>query len=124
MVTMEVFKVFTFEAAHRLPNVPPGHRCAGLHGHTFSVEVRVRGPVGPDSGWVQDFADLKSAFQPLLDKLDHACLNEIQGLENPTSENIARWLWVRLQPALPGMCRITVQENCTCGCIYAGEDLP
>jgi 6-pyruvoyltetrahydropterin/6-carboxytetrahydropterin synthase len=120
--TMEVFKNFTFEAAHRLPHVPAEHKCARLHGHTFSVEVRVRGTVGSISGWVKDFADLDSAFRPLLDSLDHTCLNEIEGLENPTSENLARWIWIRLQPALPGLCRVTVQENCTCGCIYRGEE--
>lgn len=121
-MTMEVFKTFTFDAAHRLTGVPPGHKCARLHGHTFSVEIRVRGLVGEESGWVQDFADLDSAFRPLRERLDHTCLNEIEGLENPTSENLARWIWRRLRPGLPGLCRVTVQENCTCGCIYCGED--
>jgi 6-pyruvoyltetrahydropterin/6-carboxytetrahydropterin synthase len=115
-MVMEAFKVFTFEAAHRLPHVPPGHKCARLHGHTFSVEIRIRGEVGTDSGWVRDFADIQSAFQPLLERLDHTCLNEIEGLENPTSENLACWIWARLHPLLPGLSRITVQENCTSGC--------
>lgn len=119
---MHIFKTFQIEAAHRLPSVPPGHKCARLHGHTFMVEIRVRGRVGEESGWVQDFADLDAAFRPLRERLDHACLNEIEGLENPTSENLARWIWRRLRAALPGLCRVTVQENCTCGCIYCGED--
>ena len=120
-MSVEIFKVFTFEAAHRLPYVPPDHKCYRLHGHTFSVEVRVRGDVGEKSGWVQDFADLWEAFQPLQEQLDHRYLNEIEGLENPTSENLARWIWTRLRPALPGLCRITIQENCTSGCVYRGE---
>lgn len=118
---MEVFKVFTIEAAHRLPNVPAGHKCGRLHGHSFRVEVHVRGPVGRDTGWVMDFADVKRAFEPLFEQLDHNYLNEIEGLENPTSENLARWIWERLSPALP-LSKITVSETCTSGCVYEGED--
>src|SRR5919201_972343 len=92
---MDVFREFTFEAAHRLPNVHSSHKCARLHGHSFRVEIHVRGPVGDSSGWVMDFADLKAAFQPLYDQLDHNYLNEIEGLSNPTSENLARWIWRR-----------------------------
>ena len=120
--TMDVFKEFTFEAAHRLPNVHSSHKCARLHGHSFHVEIHVRGPVGESSGWVMDFADLKSAFQPLYDQLDHNYLNEIEGLSNPTSENLARWIWRRLRPSLPVLCQVTVRETCTAGCIYRGED--
>src|SRR5436189_1156576 len=87
---MEIFKEFTFEAAHRLPNVPSGHKCARLHGHSFKVEVHVRGAVGSETGWVVDFADIKDAFAPLHRQLDHNFLNELDGLQNPTSENIAR----------------------------------
>jgi 6-pyruvoyltetrahydropterin/6-carboxytetrahydropterin synthase len=119
---MDVFKEFTFEAAHRLPNVHSSHKCARLHGHSFRVEIHVRGPVGDSSGWVMDFADLKTAFQPLYDQLDHNYLNEIEGLSNPTSENLARWIWRRLRPSLPGLCQVTVRETCTAGCIYRGED--
>ncbi|GAB4452800.1 MAG: 6-carboxytetrahydropterin synthase QueD [Armatimonadaceae bacterium] len=119
---MEIFKVFTFEAAHRLPNVPEGHKCARLHGHSFRVEVHVRGPVGETSGWVMDFADIKEAFQPILNRLDHYYLNEIDGLENPTSENIARWIWQHLRPRLPQLSRIVVYETCTSGCVYTGDD--
>jgi len=121
MATMEIFKKFTFEAAHRLPHVPAGHKCARLHGHSFRVAVHVRGPVGARTGWVQDFAELKDAFEPLHAVLDHNYLNEIPGLENPTSEELARWIWQRLQPALPGMCRIVVRETCTSGCVYEGS---
>lgn len=117
---MEIFKQFDFEAAHRLPNVPAGHKCARLHGHSFRVTVYVGGPVGDTTGWVMDFADIKAAAQPLIDQLDHRYLNEISGLENPTSENIARWLWQRLGPALPQMTRIVVHETCTSGCEYRG----
>ena len=93
---MEIFKEFTFEAAHRLPNVPAGHKCARLHGHSYNVSVHIAGPIGDDSGWVRDFADLSCAMRPVLDQLDHYYLNEIAGLENPTSEVLARWIWDRV----------------------------
>jgi 6-pyruvoyltetrahydropterin/6-carboxytetrahydropterin synthase len=118
---MEVFKEFTFEAAHRLPHVPAGHKCARLHGHSFRVEVHVGGPVDPELGWVMDFGEIKSAFAPLHAILDHQYLNEIEGLANPTSENLARWIWDRLALSLPGLSRIVVRETCTSGCVYRGE---
>ena len=118
---MEIFKEFTIEAAHRLPNVPAGHKCGRLHGHSFRVEIYVRGPVSDSAGWVIDFSDIKKAFQPLHDELDHNYLNEIDGLANPTSENLSRWIWKRLVPVLP-LSRVIVRETCSSGCIYAGED--
>jgi 6-pyruvoyltetrahydropterin/6-carboxytetrahydropterin synthase len=118
---MDIFKRFQIEAAHRLPNVPPDHKCARLHGHSFHIEIRVRGPVGDASGWVMDFADLGKAFDPLFRQLDHQYLNEITGLENPTSENLARWIWARLKPSLPLLYRVTVQETCTAGAVYEGD---
>src|SRR5438270_11517710 len=90
---MELFKEFTFEAAHRLPYVPADHKCARLHGHSYRVELHASGPVDPQSGWIMDFAEIKSAFKPLLARLDHYYLNEIEGLENPTSQNLAAWIW-------------------------------
>lgn len=119
---MDVFKDFTFEAAHRLPNVPPGHKCARLHGHSFQARVTVAGPVEAEIGWVQDFADLKAAFKPYYDQLDHNYLNEIEGLSNPTSENLAIWIWDRLKPKLPLLSEVRVRETCTCGCIYRGPE--
>jgi len=97
---VEIFKEFIFEAAHRLPNVPPGHKCARLHGHLFRVSIHVRGAVGGESDWVMDFGDINAAFQPLYVQLDHYYLNEIAGLENPTSEVLAGWICERLRPAL------------------------
>ena len=117
---MDVFRVFQIEAAHWLPNVPAGHKCARMHGHSFRIEVHVSGPVGEQSGWVMDFADLKQAFQPLFDQLDHFCLNDIEGLNNPTSENLAKWIWQQLIPALPQLSRVVVQETCNAGCSYSG----
>jgi len=119
---MEIYKEFTFEAAHRLPNVPEGHKCARLHGHSFKVRVHVEGPVEPRLGWVIDFADIKNAFEPLHSMLDHNYLNEVDGLENPTSENLARWIWHRLRRDLPLMTSVFVSETCTSGCVYRGED--
>ena len=118
---MDIFKSITFEAAHRLPNVPPGHKCGRLHGHSFSVELHVAGEVDPDTGWVMDFADVKAAFKPLYEQLDHHYLNDIEGLENPTSENIAKWIWTHLKPDLAALDHIVVRETCTSGCVYRGE---
>ncbi|CAK7284826.1 6-carboxytetrahydropterin synthase QueD [Streptomyces sp. SID4919] len=118
---MEIFREFTFEAAHRLPNVPEGHKCARLHGHSYKVIVHVEAPVDPESGWVMDFGDLKKAFKPLEAQLDHYYLNDIEGLENPTSEVLARWIWERLKPTLPDLSALTVRETCTSGCTYRGE---
>lgn len=118
---MEIFKEFNFEAAHRLPNVPPGHKCARLHGHSFLVRLVVSGPVGEDSGWVMDFGDIKKVFKPVWEQLDHHYLNDIAGLENPTSENIAKWIWLQLKPALPELSRVEIRETCTSGCIYSGD---
>jgi 6-pyruvoyltetrahydropterin/6-carboxytetrahydropterin synthase len=116
----EIFKEFSFEAAHRLPNVPEGHKCARLHGHSYRVEIRVEGEVGEESGWVVDFADLGAAFEPLHAQLDHYYLNEIPGLENPTSEVLAKWIWDRLEANLPGLKEVVVRETCTSGCSYRG----
>ena len=119
---MEIFKEFTIEAAHQLPNVPAGHKCGRLHGHSFRIEVHVRGPVDPAMGWVIDFADIKSAFKPVEEAIDHRYLNEVAGLENPTSENLARWIWDRVLPALPMLSKVTVRETCTTGCAYEGRE--
>lgn len=119
---MDIYKLFTLECAHRLPNAPEGHKCRRLHGHSFRIEVHVRGPVAAHEGWVRDFADISAAFQPVHEALDHRCLNEVAGLENPTSENLARWVWAHLEPALPGLAQVVVRETCTAGCVYRGED--
>ena len=118
---MELFKEFTFEAAHRLPNVPVDHKCARLHGHSYQVGVYISGPVDDHTGWVRDFAELSAAMRPLLDQLDHYYLNDIEGLENPTSEVLARWIWERLCPNLGELSQIVVRETCTSGCVYRGE---
>ncbi|PCJ21717.1 MAG: 6-carboxytetrahydropterin synthase QueD [Gammaproteobacteria bacterium] len=117
---MEIFKDFTFEAAHFLPNVPDDHKCKRLHGHSYLIRICVAGPVGEDTGWVMDFAELKQQFSPILDQLDHYYLNDIKGLENPTCENIARWIWEKLKPNLPQLSRIEIKETCTSGCSYTG----
>ena len=119
---MEIFKEFTLEAAHFLPHLPEGHKCRRLHGHSFRIEVYVCGEVKRPVAWVMDFAEIGSKFQPLFEQLDHYCLNQVPGLENPTSENLARWIWQRLKPELPGLSKIIVRETCTAGCVYEGED--
>lgn len=117
----EVYKEFTFEAAHRLPRLPETHKCWRLHGHSFRVGVGVEGPIDEDLGWVIDFGDIKSAFRPLEEALDHRYLNEIEGLHNPTSESLAIWIWERLVLVLPYLTYVRVHETCMSGCIYRGR---
>ena len=119
---MEIFKILGFEAAHYLPNLPEGHKCRRMHGHSFRVEVYVEGPVEEDTGWVMDFGVIKEHFKPLEEQLDHHLLNEIEGLENPTSENLARWIWDKLKPNLPELSKLVVRETCTAGCVYRGGE--
>jgi len=118
---VEIFKEFGFESAHNLPHVPIGHKCSRLHGHSFRVTVHVEGLIDDRTGWVRDFADLACAMEPVLDCLDHHYLNEIDGLDNPTSEVLARWIWDRVQPSLPDLSQVVVRETCTSGCVYRGE---
>jgi len=120
--TVALWKEFRFEAAHRLPNMPVDHKCARLHGHSFHLEVHLEGEVDSHTGMLVDYADIKTAFKPLEQRLDHHYLNEIEGLENPTSENIVRWVWERLKPALPGLSRLVLRETCTVGCVYKGSE--
>lgn len=117
---LELRKTFQFEAAHLLPHLPVNHKCRRLHGHSFQVEVVVEGEADPKLGWVMDYADISKAFKPLWEQLDHYYLNEIEGLENPTSENVAIWIWNRLKPDLPLLTEIVVAETCTARCVYRG----
>lgn len=118
---MLIYKKFSIEAAHHLPNVPEGHKCRRLHGHSFQVTIYVGDTIDEQKGWIMDFADIKTAFKPIFEQLDHHYLNEVSGLENPTSENLARWIWQRLKPNLPELRQIEIKETCTSGCIYHGE---
>ncbi len=118
---MEIYKEFKFDSAHFLPNLPEDHKCRRMHGHTFRVRIYVEGPLTVPEGWVLDFGDLKAIYKPLEDKLDHRLLNDIPGLENPTSEVLAKWIWDKLMPNLPLLSKIEVSETCTTGCIYTGE---
>jgi 6-pyruvoyltetrahydropterin/6-carboxytetrahydropterin synthase len=117
---MELRKTFQFEAAHLLPHLPEEHKCRRLHGHSFQVEVVVAGEVDARLGWVMDYAEINQAFQPLWKQLDHYYLNEIPGLENPTSENIAGWIWKNLSPTLPLLAEVVVAETCTARCVFRG----
>ncbi len=117
---MEIYKKFTIEAAHWLPNVPDGHKCGRLHGHSINIIITMSGEVPKDTGWVADFSDIKTAFNPLYELLDHNCLNHIEGLENPTSENLCYWIWTMLKPSLKLLARVEVCETCNSGCIYEG----
>jgi 6-pyruvoyltetrahydropterin/6-carboxytetrahydropterin synthase len=120
MMPIELEKDFHFEAAHYLPNVPDGHKCRRMHGHSFHGQVAVRGEIDAHTGWLIDFADLKRAVEPVVTRLDHYLLNEIEGLENPTSENVAVWIWQQRRPALPQLHRVTIEETCTSRCHYFG----
>jgi 6-pyruvoyltetrahydropterin/6-carboxytetrahydropterin synthase len=117
---VELVREFRFEAAHLLPNVPEGHKCRRLHGHSFRGEIAVQGTIDPDTGWLIDFADLGAALKPVVLRLDHYYLNEIPGLENPTSELLAVWIWDALASKLPMLSRVTVEETCASRCNYFG----
>ena len=119
---IELRKTFQFEAAHLLPNLPLTHKCRRLHGHSFQVEIVVAGDIDPKLGWLIDYAEITEAFKPLLDRLDHYYLNEIPGLENPTSENVAIWIWRDLKPRLPLLTEVVVAETCTARCVYRGGE--
>ncbi len=121
MPQLQLIKTFTFESAHSLPNVPEGHKCRRLHGHSFKATVTVRGPVDAGMGWVMDYGDIKKVVDPFIEELDHRLLNEVPGLENPTSENVALWLWGKLKPRLPILESVEIHETCTSACVYRGK---
>ena len=121
MEEIELSKTFGFEAAHFLPNVPEGHKCKRMHGHSFRFSVSLKGAIDPHTGWIMDFGELKGIVKPIItESLDHYVLNDVPGLENPTSENLAVWLWNHLKPNLPLLDKITVYETCSSSCVYSG----
>src|SRR5882724_1790886 len=119
-MNVRLSKSFHFEAAHDLPTFPEGHKCRRLHGHSFRFDVIVEGDVDPEKGYLIDYGDIKAIVDPIVRRLDHYYLNEIEGLKNPTSENLARWLWDRVKPMLPYLTQITVFETCSTACEYRG----
>jgi 6-pyruvoyltetrahydropterin/6-carboxytetrahydropterin synthase len=121
-VKVRLIKELRFEAAHRLPNVPEGHKCARLHGHSFKVELALYGAVNETTGWFIDFGEIDRIWQPIHDVLDHHYLNEVEGLENPTSEVLARWIWNKMKPALPTLQRVILHETCDARCEYEGDE--
>ena len=122
IMKVQLVRELRFEAAHRLPLVPAGHRCHGLHGHSYRVELEVTGEVDPQAGWLVDFARIDEACEPLVARLDHSCLNDVAGLANPTSENLCAWLWRELRPVLPALTAVTVHETVDSRCTYRGEE--
>lgn len=120
-MNVRLIKELRFEAAHRLPRVPAGHKCARLHGHSFKIELAISGPVNEQTGWFIDYGEIDEIWQPLYEKLDHNYLNDIPGLENPTSEILARWLWEKIKPQLPSLERVIVHETCDARCEYEGK---
>jgi len=118
---MDLIKTFTFDAAHKLTRLPKGHKCANLHGHTFQVDIHISGPVDSTQGWLIDFADIKQICLPVIDQLDHHYLNDIEGMENPTSENIASWIWDRVEKKLPKLIKVVVHESRDSAAAYRGE---
>lgn len=114
-------KDFSFEAAHWLPNVPKDHKCSRMHGHSIRVEISVQGEIDPAMGWLYDHAKISDATRVLVDKLDHRCMNDIEGLENPTFENLSVWIWNKLAPDVPGLCEVVVHETASVRCSYRGK---
>lgn len=120
---MIISKMFTFEAAHYLPNLPNDHKCKRLHGHSFRFEVFVENFLDPVYKWVMDYGEISRIVKSIVDEyLDHRLLNEIEGLENPTSEQIAIWLWRKIYPKIPNLKQIIVYETCSSKAIYNGEE--
>jgi 6-pyruvoyltetrahydropterin/6-carboxytetrahydropterin synthase len=119
-MNVELVRRMTFQAAHALPRVPPEHKCRRMHGHGYTVEIAVRGRVDPEKGWLVDFGELGAVLEPIRRELDHRVLNEIPGLENPTAENLAVWIWQRLARRVPGLHRVSVFESETSGCHFYG----
>jgi 6-pyruvoyltetrahydropterin/6-carboxytetrahydropterin synthase len=120
-MNIELVRSFTFQAAHFLPNVPEEHKCRQMHGHAYRVEVSLRGPVNPETGWLVDFGDIAKILDPIRTELDHTILNEITGLENPTAEILSAWIWTRVVPGLSQLNRVSVFESENSGCHYYGE---
>lgn len=121
MPEMEIYKIFRLDAAHRLTGVPPSHKCSAMHGHSYEIAVHLRGAVNPQTGFIMDFGDLAAVCDPVIRQLDHAVLNDLEGLDNPTSENMSVWLWNKLKPRLPLLSKIVIKETETAGCMYQGE---
>ena len=117
---MRLERSYRFEAAHFLPRVPPGHKCARMHGHSYRIDVAIEGEIDSDRGWVMDFAEIDDQVAPLVRMLDHQVLNEVEGLSNPTSELLTSWFWHRLVGALPGLSEVAVSETPTSRCVYRG----
>lgn len=118
---ISIVKRFQFDSAHRLTGVPEDHPCSKLHGHTYNLEVEVKGVINPDLGWLIDYGDIKNIVKPLVDILDHSYLNEIEDLKYTTAEEIAVWLWIRIKPSIPDLYRVSVSETPSSGCNYFGE---
>ena len=120
MQLMTIFKEFTFDSAHYLPHVPESHKCRRMHGHTYRLRLYITGALDPRLGWVMDFADIKAAWKTIEAQLDHRCLNEVEGLANPTAEHIAAWIWQQLKPKLPLLQKIELWESPSAGVVYEG----
>ena len=118
---MEIYKEFSFDSAHFLPNVPEGHKCKNMHGHTYRLKVFIEGKPDAHYGWIMDFKELKDALSIVIEQLDHQLINDIKGLENPTAENITIWIWQQIKPLLPLLSRIELYETPTTGVIYKGS---
>lgn len=117
---MIIYKTFSFDSAHYLPDVPAGHKCGGMHGHTYTLKVFLSGSLGTKTGWILDYTDLKNGIRPIINVLDHKLLNEIPGLENPTAEQLSLWLWEKIKPIFPELCKLELKETPGTGVIYEG----
>jgi len=118
---MKIYKEFTFDSAHYLPNVEDGHPCKRMHGHTYRLKIWIKGKIDEEKGWLVDFGDIKKIIKPLVDSLDHRCLNDIEGLENPTSENLCVWIWKKIKPQIPGLYEVAIYETPSSGAVYEGD---
>jgi len=119
-MTVTLTRDYAFEAAHFLPRVAEGHKCRRMHGHSYKIRVTLVGAIDAETGWLVDFADVDRVVEPVLGELDHQVLNEVPGLDNPTSELLAVWLWHRVAARLPALAEVEVGETADSRCAYRG----
>lgn len=114
----ELKQHFQIESARFLPHLPKSHPCSRVHGHSFKIVLTLVGGLDPQIGWVIDYNDIQSLVKPIFDELDHKVLNEVPGLENPTSELLAKWIYDRVIAKLPILTKVMVAETPATECSY------
>lgn len=118
-MSFELKQHFRIESARYLTGLEPSHPCSKMHGHSFKITLSIIGDLDPQKGWVIDYHEITKVMKPLLDQLDHKVLNEVSGLENPTSELLAKWIYRKTKSHIPGLKSVNVSETDSTECIYS-----